>query len=61
VLYDYIDHHQVTVSPSAPPSELAVAMARHCEAMDVEDEGRVIGGFLQRLEGGKEYRDNSRE
>jgi len=59
VLYDYIDHHQVQVRPEAPPAELANAMAKHFEAMEA-DEDKIIGGFLQRLEGGKEYRDSSK-
>lgn len=33
----------------APPSELAVAVARHFELMEVDEE-ECIGGFLQRLE-----------
>lgn len=37
--------------PDAPPSELAVAVARHFEAMDVDEED-CIGGFLERLEKG---------
>lgn len=47
----YIDHHGVSVRPEAPPSELAVAVARHFESMEVEEEG-VIGGFLARLTSG---------
>jgi len=46
----YIDHHGVTVRNGAPPSELAVGVARHFEALDV-DEDEVIGGFLARLSG----------
>jgi SGF29 tudor-like domain/Sin3 binding region of histone deacetylase complex subunit SAP30 len=41
----------VNVRPEAPPSELAVAVARHFEAMEVNEE-ECIGGFLQRLEKG---------
>jgi len=41
----------VTVRPEAPPSELAVAVARHFEGMEVDEE-ECIGGFLQRLEAG---------
>lgn len=37
--------------PEAPPSELAVAVARHFEQMDVDEE-ECIGGFLERLEQG---------
>ena len=37
----------------APPSELAVAVARHFEAMEVDEE-TVIGGFLARLSSGRE-------
>ena len=35
----------------APPSELAVAVARHFEHMEVDEE-ECIGGFLERLEKG---------
>jgi SGF29 tudor-like domain/Sin3 binding region of histone deacetylase complex subunit SAP30 len=41
----------VHVRPEAPPSELAVGVARHFEAMDVNEED-CIGGFLERLEKG---------
>jgi Sin3 binding region of histone deacetylase complex subunit SAP30 len=37
------------VRPEAPPSELAVAVARHFEGMEVDEE-ECIGGFLERLE-----------
>ncbi|VEU41541.1 unnamed protein product [Pseudo-nitzschia multistriata] len=50
-LVSYIDHHGVKVRPEAPPSELAVAVARHFEQMEVNEED-VIGGFLERLEQG---------
>mmetsp|Transcript_42275 Transcript_42275/g.47761 ORF Transcript_42275/g.47761 Transcript_42275/m.47761 type:complete len:500 (+) Transcript_42275:131-1630(+) len=50
-LVSYIDHHGVKVRPEAPPSELAVAVARHFEQMEVDEE-EVIGGFLERLEEG---------
>lgn len=50
-LVSYIDHHGVKVRPEAPPSELAVAVARHFEQMDADEE-EVIGGFLERLEEG---------
>jgi SAGA-associated factor 29 len=46
----YIDHHGVSVRSGAPPSELAVGVARHFEALDV-NEDEVIGGFLARLSG----------
>ncbi len=49
----YIDHHGVQVRNEAPPSELAVAVARHFEAMEV-DEDTVINGFLARLSAGRE-------
>ena len=41
----------VKVRTEAPPSELAVAVARHFESMEVDEE-EVIGGFLERLEQG---------
>ena len=41
----------VNVRPEAPPSELAVAVARHFEGMEVDEE-ECIGGFLERLEKG---------
>mmetsp|Transcript_12226 Transcript_12226/g.35099 ORF Transcript_12226/g.35099 Transcript_12226/m.35099 type:complete len:314 (+) Transcript_12226:104-1045(+) len=50
-LANYIDHHGVSVRPEAPPSELAVAVARHFEGMEVDEE-ETIGGFLERLEKG---------
>eukprot|EP00532_Pseudo-nitzschia_australis_P003157 CAMPEP_0168190696 /NCGR_PEP_ID=MMETSP0139_2-20121125/17051_1 /TAXON_ID=44445 /ORGANISM="Pseudo-nitzschia australis, Strain 10249 10 AB" /LENGTH=324 /DNA_ID=CAMNT_0008113683 /DNA_START=220 /DNA_END=1194 /DNA_ORIENTATION=+ len=50
-LVSYIDHHGVKVRPEAPPSELAVAVARHFESMEADEED-VIGGFLERLEQG---------
>uniref|UniRef100_A0A7S1YT92 SGF29 C-terminal domain-containing protein n=1 Tax=Ditylum brightwellii TaxID=49249 RepID=A0A7S1YT92_9STRA len=52
-LMSYIDHHGVSVRPEAPPSELAVAVARHFESMEVDEEA-VIGGFLSRLDSGQE-------
>jgi len=39
----------VPVRPEAPPSELAVAVARHFEQMEMDEE-ECIGGFLERLE-----------
>jgi SGF29 tudor-like domain/Sin3 binding region of histone deacetylase complex subunit SAP30 len=49
----------VNVRSEAPPSELAVAVARHFESMDA-DEDVCIGGFLARLEGnGAEYARNT--
>lgn len=50
-LLNYIDHHGVPVRPEAPPSELAVAVARHFEVLEVDEE-EAIGGFLERLENG---------
>ena len=50
-LMSYIDHHGVSVRSEAPPSELAVAVARHFESMEVDEEA-VIGGFLARLSAG---------
>lgn len=50
-LLSYIDHHGVTVRAEAPPSELAVAVARHFEQVDVDEE-ECIGGFLERLHEG---------
>ena len=47
------------VRPDAPPSELAVAVARHFEGMDIDEES-VLGGFLGRLDGGNEYADSSK-
>lgn len=44
----------VSVRPEAPPSELAVAVARHFENM-VVDEDVCIGGFLSRLEGSRDH------
>jgi SAGA-associated factor 29 len=41
----------VNVRPEAPPSELASAVARHFEQMEVDEE-ECIGGFLERLEKG---------
>mmetsp|Transcript_325 Transcript_325/g.456 ORF Transcript_325/g.456 Transcript_325/m.456 type:complete len:303 (-) Transcript_325:181-1089(-) len=52
-LMGYIDHHGVLVRAEAPPSELAVAVARHFEAMEVDEE-QVIGGFLARLSAGRD-------
>eukprot|EP00978_Attheya_sp_CCMP212_P030860 scaffold114805_cov56-Attheya_sp.AAC.1 len=52
-LMSYIDHHGVSVRPEAPPSELAVAVARHFEASEVNEEA-VVGGFLSRLSAGRE-------
>ncbi|KAI2511966.1 Sin3 binding region of histone deacetylase complex subunit SAP30 [Fragilaria crotonensis] len=53
-LFSYIDHHGVNVRAEAPPSELAVAVARHFESMDVDEEA-CIGGFLSKLEGKTDY------
>mmetsp|Transcript_12701 Transcript_12701/g.16575 ORF Transcript_12701/g.16575 Transcript_12701/m.16575 type:complete len:270 (+) Transcript_12701:165-974(+) len=47
-LLGYIDHYNVNVRNDAPPSELAVAVARHFEAMEV-DEDEAIQGFLRML------------
>ena len=47
----------VKVRAEAPPSELAVAVARHFEQMEVDEED-CIGGFLERLHvgtGGTSY------
>jgi SAGA-associated factor 29 len=41
----------LNIRPEAPPSELAVAVARHFEQMEVDEE-ECIGGFLERLENG---------
>jgi SAGA-associated factor 29 len=49
----YIDHHSVPVRNEAPHSEIAVAVARHFEAMEVDEE-IVINGFLSRLSAGRE-------
>jgi SAGA-associated factor 29 len=49
----------VNVRSEAPPSELAVGVARHFEAMEIDEEA-CIGGFLAKLEGSNEYaRDTS--
>jgi SAGA-associated factor 29 len=53
----HIIHHRllgVTVRPEAPPSELAVAVARHFEQLEVDEEV-CIGGFLGKLDGDTEY------
>lgn len=47
-LLGYIDHYNVQVRNDAPPTELAVAVARHFEAMEV-DEDEAIHGFFQML------------
>lgn len=52
-LMSYIDHHNVPIRDEAPPSEIAVAVARHFEAMEVDEE-TVINGFLARLSAGQE-------
>ena len=52
-LMSYIDHHGVNLRHDAPPSEIAVAVARHFEAMDVDEEA-AIHGFLARLSAGRE-------
>lgn len=52
-LMSYIDHHNVPIRNEAPPSEIAVAVARHFEAMEVDEE-TVINGFLARLSAGQE-------
>ena len=46
--------------PEAPPSELAVAVARHFEGMEVDEE-ECIGGFLERLEKGTGPTDYARK
>jgi len=50
----------VPVRPEAPPSELAVAVARHFEAMEVNEE-ECIGGFLDRLDAGPGPTEYSRK
>jgi SAGA-associated factor 29 len=52
-LMSYIDHHSVPVRNEAPHSEIAVAVARHFEAMEVNEE-TVVNGFLARLSAGQE-------
>jgi SAGA-associated factor 29 len=49
-IYIYI-YTGISIRADAPPSELAVAVARHFENMEVDEED-CIGGFLQRLEVG---------
>lgn len=41
----------IKIRKDAPPSELAVAVARHFEGMEVDEE-ECIDGFLQRLQAG---------
>jgi SAGA-associated factor 29 len=41
----------IQIRKDAPPSELAVAVARHFEGMEIDEE-ECIDGFLQRLESG---------
>jgi hypothetical protein len=54
-LNHYFRHYEgVNVRAEAPPSELAVAVARHFESMEVEEEA-CVGGFLSRLEGKTDY------
>mmetsp|Transcript_1979 Transcript_1979/g.2118 ORF Transcript_1979/g.2118 Transcript_1979/m.2118 type:complete len:359 (-) Transcript_1979:215-1291(-) len=53
-LMSYIDHHGVNLRAEAPPSEMAVGVARHFESMEVDEE-QVIGGFLSRLDGNSSY------
>lgn len=50
----------MSVRPEAPPSELAVAVARHFEGMEVDEE-ECIGGFLERLEKGTGPTDYARK
>jgi len=50
----------VPVRPEAPPSELAVAVARHFESMEIDEE-EAIGGFLERLEKGNAATDYARK
>lgn len=52
-LYSYPIPPGVPTRNEAPPSELAVAVARHFESMEVDEE-QVIGGFLSRLSAGQE-------
>jgi hypothetical protein len=58
--YNLSIHAGVAVRPDAPPSELAVAVARHFEAMEV-DETESIGGFLARLSHTGNYTDYARK
>jgi SAGA-associated factor 29 len=50
----------VHIRPEAPPSELAVAVARDFESMEVNEED-CIGGFLERLEKGSANTEYARE
>lgn len=53
-LLGYIDHHNVNVRSDAPPTELAVAVARHFESMEV-DEDEAIQGFFRILNSSGQY------
>ena len=53
-LLGYIDHHNVNVRSDAPPTELAVAVARHFESMEV-DEDEAIQGFFRMLNSSNQY------
>ena len=50
-LLSYVDHHGVRTKAGATHSELAVVVARHFQAMNVDEE-ECVGGFLERLEKG---------
>lgn len=58
-LLQYIDHHGVPIRDDAPPSELAVAVARHFETLEVPEDD-AVDGFLERLAAGTEAVDYAR-
>jgi SAGA-associated factor 29 len=60
-----LDHYSlfkigVPVRKEAPPSELAIAVARHFETMEI-NEAECIGGFLERVDKGVGSTEYSRE
>lgn len=58
-LLQYIDHHGVPIRDDAPPSELAVAVARHFETLEVTEDD-AVDAFLERLAAGNQAVDYGR-
>ena len=57
--YYYFYTTGVPIRDDAPPSELAVAVARHFETLDVPEDA-AVDGFLERLERGDQAVDYTR-
>ncbi|GMI48780.1 hypothetical protein TrCOL_g3999 [Triparma columacea] len=58
-LVDYIEFHSVDVSANSTIADMSKAAAKHFENMEVDEE-TVLGGFLTRCDGSKDYMESAR-